>query len=87
MLYVFPEGAKYTYMTPTLFASGVGLQPTKVSAAQYLEYARSDVRDNSDRGLINALGNAKRAFISWSIQHYKRTACWPTPNMPTFRSS
>ena len=58
----FEEDDPYTYLCPTLFARGLGLGPTKFTAYQYLEYARQDAQDDTDRGLINALGNVKRAF-------------------------
>jgi len=33
-----------------------------ISAEEYLNYARIDVKDGSKNGLINSLSNAKRCF-------------------------
>ena len=38
------------------------LIPFNVNPEEYIEYARSDFKENQNRGLINALSNAKRAL-------------------------
>ncbi|MDZ4169573.1 MAG: hypothetical protein U1E26_07945 [Coriobacteriia bacterium] len=53
----------FRYLTPTR-QIGPLPQPyaTEMSPGSYLEFAREDLASDTDRGLINAFGNAKRAF-------------------------
>jgi hypothetical protein len=65
-VYFFYDAAEpvpFRYLTPT---RQIGpLQPpykTNMTARDYLEFAIEDLASDTPRGLVNALGNAKRAF-------------------------
>ncbi|MEV6414327.1 hypothetical protein [Kribbella sp. NPDC051718] len=71
MTHLYTDGP-LTYLSPVLQASGVPVV-TSVSAEQYLAYARDDFVTGTERGMINALGNTKRALhlmIDTLLQNY-----------------
>ena len=79
----FTEGF-FTYITPVRHASGLPVA-TVVSAEQYLQYARNDLTSADDRGLINGLGNEKRALhllIDTILQNYGLLAQNRAANFP-----
>ena len=56
------ETEPFTFLMPSVELTGLSLLDADVSPEQYLQYAARDLEDGSDRGAINALGNAKRAL-------------------------
>ena len=60
--YTGEDRDQLTYLIPTLFAPAVSPYARDISARNYYEYAKIDFCEGSTRGLINALGNAKRAL-------------------------
>jgi hypothetical protein len=52
----------FTYLMPSVELTGLPLLDGEITPEQYLQYAARDLEDGSDRGAINALGNAKRAL-------------------------
>lgn len=68
----FMSEGPFSYLTAVTSATGIPVV-TSVSAEQYLTYAKEDISNDSDRGTINALGNAKRALfvmIDKVLQNY-----------------
>jgi hypothetical protein len=56
------ETEPFTYLMPSVELTGLPLLDADITAEQYLHYAVRDLEDESGRGAINALGNAKRAL-------------------------
>jgi len=52
----------FTYLMPSVELNGLPLPDAEVTSEQYLQYAARDLEDRSDRGAVNALGNAKQAL-------------------------
>jgi hypothetical protein len=61
--------------------------PFPISSSRYLEFAEEDLKDSSERGLVNALSNAKRSLdariesilISFGLHKIAKKSNW---NMP-----
>lgn len=67
----FSEGM-FTYVSPAQVASGLPVV-TEVTAEEYLEFARLDMKLGTAHGFINALGNAKRSLhlmVDGLLQNY-----------------
>jgi hypothetical protein len=56
------ETEPFTFLMPSVRLTGIWLPDADVTPEQYLRYAELDLEDTTDRGAINALGNAKRAL-------------------------
>lgn len=56
------ETEPFTFLMPSVRLTGIWLPDADVTPEQYLRYAELDLEDRTDRGAINALGNAKRAL-------------------------
>jgi hypothetical protein len=56
------ESEPYLYVTDSICLSGMPLLGNQVTAKEYLQYATEDLSMDAPRGVINALGNAKRAL-------------------------
>ena len=68
----FHSEGQLIYHSVLTMSSGVPVV-TEVGAGEYLSFARSDFSQGSTHGLINALGNAKRALhlmIDTLLQNY-----------------
>ncbi len=81
------EPIPFYYLTPTRL---VGQIPppygTSMLPMDYLEFAIADISDGSDRGLVNAFGNAKRALhlaIDMVMHQYGLFSFYGTKNFPT----
>jgi hypothetical protein len=79
------SGCPYTYLRVLTALDAPPIPDGDVSASQYVEYARADLVDESERGLINSFGHAKRALhrIIDSLLHayglWVRNATLPFP--------
>ena len=64
----------FSYLTPTRWIGPIALPyDTPLTAHEYLQFAEKDMEDPTDRGLINAFGNIKRALhltIDSALQQY-----------------
>jgi hypothetical protein len=61
------------YLAPSIFTPAISPFTEDISAVKYLRYAEADYNDDSERGLINALGNAKRALhliVDYTLHAY-----------------
>ncbi|MEV6842228.1 hypothetical protein [Actinoplanes sp. NPDC051411] len=58
---VFFSDGPFSYYGIVLEATSLPLT-SQITAAQYLDYAQKDFRAGRDHGLVNAMGNAKRAL-------------------------
>jgi hypothetical protein len=56
------ESNPFTYLMDSVSLSGCPLTDTEVTAEQYLQFAARDLEDESERGAVNGIGNAKRAL-------------------------
>ncbi len=58
--------------------------PFPISSAEYLKFAEEDLKEDSDRGRVNALSNAKRSLDSriesgFGFHKTAKTECWRMP--------
>ena len=80
------ESVPFRYLTPTRMSGS--LPPpyeTAMTPNQYLEYAIADFEEGSDRGLVNAFGNAKRALhlmIDTLLNQYGLFKAYRKKNFP-----
>jgi hypothetical protein len=56
------ESDSFIYLMDSVSLNGCPLTDTEVTAEQYLQFAARDLEDESDRGAVNGIGNAKRAL-------------------------
>ena len=56
------ESDPFIYLMDSVSLNGCPLTDTEVTAEQYLQFAARDLEDESDRGAVNGIGNAKRAL-------------------------
>ena len=64
MTYIYipdDESDSFTYLMDSISLNGYPLTDAEVTAEQYLQFAIRDVEDQSERGAVNGIGNAKRA--------------------------
>jgi hypothetical protein len=69
---VFMDEGPFTYLTIVQQSSGMPVV-TGVTAEDYLSFAKADITAGTKHGLINALGNAKRALhlmVDTLLQNY-----------------
>lgn len=77
----------FYYLTPTRMAGQIPPPyDTSMSPSDYLEFAIADFAEGSDRGLVNAFGNAKRALhlaIDTVLHQYGLFSYYGKTNFPT----
>jgi hypothetical protein len=56
------ESNPFAYLMDSVSLSGCPLTDAEVTAEQYLQFAARDLEDESERGAVNGIGNAKRAL-------------------------
>lgn len=56
------ESDPFIYLMDSVSLNGCPLTDTEVTAEQYLQFAARDLEDESERGAVNGIGNAKRAL-------------------------
>src|ERR1700730_5135434 len=56
------ESDPFTYLMDSVSLNGCPLTDLEVTAEQYLQFAARDLEDESGRGAVNGIGNAKRAL-------------------------
>ncbi|MFF7736310.1 hypothetical protein [Streptomyces sp. NPDC007984] len=74
-----------TYFVPSLMATGVTPKNDTVSAQEYLNFAKEDLKGEGNRALINAFGNAKRSIhklvddliFQYGLSYYSRRMSFP----------
>jgi len=68
--------------------------PFPISSAEYLKFAEEDLKENSERGRVNALSNAKRSLdariesvlIGFGFHRIAKTENWKMPKKLSFLS-
>ena len=55
------ERSNIRYVAPFCYGSLLSLNPNGPDPFEYFHYAKTDLRSNDERGVINATGNCKRA--------------------------
>jgi hypothetical protein len=89
MTYIYipdDESDSFTYLMDSISLNGCPLTDAEVTAEQYLQFAIRDVEDQSERGAVNGIGNAKRA-VHQAVEALLQARCWPAIGAPPSRRS
>jgi hypothetical protein len=75
----------FTYLMDSVSLHGCPLTDVEITAEQYLQFAARDLDDETERGAVNGIGNAKRALhqaVDALLQAYGLLARNPRASFP-----